>query len=926
MKCYLLPIAIFALAVFALAPAVQAGPVFDDLLNYPVIDQQCPQDPIKEEGMGLISQKRAKFIELTREQSLGQTFRLGPDAVELWRVCVGLCHWPDSWQEGEEVTLSIYDSPTKAKKLYSRTLGFDHKWFKWDVAFDVHAPCKPDTDYYLELTLSGSGDGRINVAYIDSDDYKRGRPYVAGQPKEDFDLYFVVITKPKRDRQENLKRFLSRFDMNHPSLAKAKAAMSTGDLDGACAEVLAAYSQLLRNADWVWRIKPGDKFDTSRMDKVCAEGRLYNNDEGKTGEWIPMTQMETTWREVWPGTAEYVRQNDLFSALGHAYTATGDEKYVRKLDELMADYIQDNATPYDGGMAGGRWVAMFQAWRLGDAWDGMAAALDCKALTDDVKLGWIDYWGRIAHYSITAHSGGNHANAVAEALMSFGSRFPMYADSKAWFQGGFDKLVSNSLTLFYNDGACTEPAMNYHGFSLANLTAGLDTARAFGLEPPAEISAVVEKALAYTAYMLKPNGQIPSYGDTNCEDFRPGPKWNGWRKGEAWDAWRIFGRQDCLYIATAGRQGTRPSSDSYCFPDVGHYIMRSGWGGPNGEGFEDERYMFLRGGRQGSHGHDDMNEITLYAYGRPLLIDPGRTTYGTPLMYELSKNRSHSVLLADDIDRMNRVSAKVNSWHTTPVMDFVDNSYTDLYPGVDHRRAIVFVRPDYYVMFDIAAGTQSHDYGINFWLTPPALNVDEAGLSVCSTEPDGANVMLKVLCDGARLTQRNGTIEFNDKVRDDIPVVTFRRTGESAEFTTVIYPFTGEADMDAVNAQEISVDGGKGCIVRSPVGTDIVIYSSGAAKARLPRNAAAFEGRAGLIRVNDSSFAMVDGTLVELSGKKLARADAPVSELSVRYLPDVVEIACPKPEPTLQIASLGRTKALVNGREVTITANSFRPF
>lgn len=389
----------------------------------------------------------------------------------------------------------------------------------------------------------------------------------------------------------------------------------------------------------------------------------------------------------------------------------------------------------------------------------------------------------------------------------------------------------------------------------------------------------------------------------------------------------MFGRSDCLYISTTGKQGTHPSETSYCFPEVGHYVMRSDWGGPGGENFEDARYLFLRAGRQGSHGHDDMNMITLYAYGRPLIIDPGRTTYGTPLMYELSKNRSHSVLLVDDLDRMNRVEGKIHAWHTTPVMDFVDNGYENLYPGVNHRRAVVFVRPGYYVMFDTATADTPRDFGINFWLTPPELQIDQTTAAVCSTEPAGANVLLKVLGDDVAVHERKGTIDLGGREWNDIPVVTFKQSGDSkAEFTTIMYPFPGKADMKSVQAQEISVEGGRGCIVRSPEGTDIVFYSTERAKAELPRRAAAFEGRAGLVRLQDNSFAMVDGTLMVVNGRTLATSPTPVQELSVRYLPDAVEVTCPELEPGLEIATLGRTKAIVNGKAVNISGEMYRVF
>ena len=396
------------------------------------------------------------------------------------------------------------------------------------------------------------------------------------------------------------------------------------------------------------------------------------------------------------------------------------------------------------------------------------------------------------------------------------------------------------------------------------------------------------------------------------------------------DAARLFGRQDLLYIATAGKKGVRPPSNSYRFPNTGHYILRSDWGGPGGEGFEDARYLFLRGGKHGSHGHDDLNAVTMYAYGRPLLIDPGRTTYGTPLMAELGKNRSHNVLLVDDLDMNRHAQPKLNLWYTSCVMDLVDNSYPELYPGVEHRRAVLFARPDYYIVFDRAVSDQAHDFGVNFWLTPPDVTIDENNARVHTNEPLGANVLLQALsARDVAIRHRLGTLDLKGEKRSDIPVVTFQRqkTNE-AEFATLLYPFSGKAAPEAISAREFHVENGLGCIIRSPGRTDIVVYRRQDGTAALPGDVFSFDGRVCLARVHDRSFSFIDGKLLKLRGKTMALSENPVRELCVEYRTDEVVVTCPAAEPTLRIAALGRRSALVNGKRLAVVGGVefFEPF
>lgn len=907
--------AIFAAAALAPPLPSRTGPVLDDLLNYAVVDQRCPAQA-SNEGLSLAGHGKATSLPLSKEQPLGQTFRVGPKAAKLWRVCVALCWYPDNWREGEAVTFTLWDSPAKKRKLYSRVIDFEHKWFKWDVPFDVMIPTKPNAEYYFELTHNGGGDDSIQVVTVPGNDYKRGQAYVAGNPRHDLDLYFVVVSKPKGDRIANLKRFLSGFDFSYPPLVEAGRAFRRGDYDRACKLILRHFDNRTKPDSLVPKPIPREKIDTTRLDKVCDEGRLYSKD----GAWIEMSR-QTTWREVWPDSPSYVRQNDLFRELGQAYQATGNEKYARKLNELMADFIQDNASPYEGGMRGGRWVAMFIAWRTGDAWDGYGAACQSKSLTNDVKLGWIDYWRRMGRFVELEPSGGNQENASAECLMDFGFRFPEYADSHRWSQHGFERLMRNSLALFREDGGSTEPTMNYQGYALGFLTDGLETAKKRGLKVPAEIMPRLEKIYEYIAYILYPNGQAPSNGDTDCEEFRTGVRpYQGWRTGQCMRGAEMFRREDFRYIATAGKQGKKPESASRLFPNSRYAVMRSDWGGPNGEDFEQARYLLFRGGYPGGHGHHDFNQVTLYGYGRSLIIDPGRTAYGTPLMSELQKNRSHNVLLVDDLP-MNEPDPTLHAWRTNPVLDFIDNSYKELYLGVDHRRAVVFVKPDYFVVFDRAASKDAHRYGLNFWLTPPEVTIDRKAGTVRTNDPHGANVLLAA-ADPAKIdiAERKGTLELAKQIRSDIPVVTFWQNGKTdAEFATLLYPFPNGADPRPLRITQTVVGKGVFCSVTTPKGVDSVFYdpngqSPGVSLIRTDGNGAVLR------------FAIAGLSSLKWAEETLVSSANPIGDLSVVYTPDAVEITCAKPEPSLQVAALGRTRAVVNGRPMAVRGEMFRVF
>jgi len=926
MKSSLLRAVLVALGCIVLVAPVQAGKVFDDLLNYPVLDQQCPAVRTNE-GLSLAGHGGAQSMILSKENPLGQTITVGPKADVLWRICVAVSWYPHNWQVGEEVTFTLWNSPSKTKKLYSRTLDFDHKWFKWDVPFDIQLPTKPNAAYYFELTHNGGADNSIPVVTVSGNNYKRGVAYVAGKPDANSDLYFVLITKPKGDRKANLRKFINRFDLSDPQLAKAKVAYKKGDLDGACNLILAAFESRVREKPLVPKPVPAEKLNTLGRDLVCDESRYYH-DAAKKDYFIGMTD-QTTWRETWPDSASYVRQNDLFRELGEAYQTTKNEKYAVKLNALMRDFMQDNASPYEGGMRGGRWVAMFVGWRTGDAWECFGAAMKSKGLTADVKLGWIDYWCRMGHFVELEPSGANQENASAECLMSFAFRFPEFADSKKWQQQGYNRLMTNSLDLFRPDGGSKEPTMNYVGYALGFLLSGLDTAKKRNLAVPAEMMPRVEKIHEYIAYILDPSGQAPANGDTNCIEFRPNVEiHDGWRSGHVMRGADWFKREDLRYIATMGKEGTRPSETSHMFPDTRYAIMRSDWGGENGKDFDQARYLLFRAGYDGGHSHSDYNQVTLYAYGRTLLMDPGRSDYGTPVQFELGSNRSHNVLLVDGM-KMNNPDPTLNCWRTGPVMDFIDNTYKGLYDGVDHTRAVVFVRPDYYIMFDHATSNEPRKMGINFWLTPPDLSISKQTCEVNTNEPDGSNLLVKqVIREGIDLTTRNGTLKLGKEERSDIPVATFWRNGVTdACFTTVLYPYPKGAAVPKITP-EFAAPNGQACVLLTPLGKDVVCYSP--EPKLIEAGIASVDARAGLVRLGldgaVTCFAIVDGSSVSFQGKPLATCANRLEVLSVVYTSDTIQVTCPKSDRSLEIAPLGKAKALVNGKEIAVTGETFKPF
>ena len=101
------------------------------------------------------------------------------------------------------------------------------------------------------------------------------------------------------------------------------------------------------------------------------------------------------------------------------------------------------------------------------------------------------------------------------------------------------------------DGAQIELTPHYHGATLSSFRAACDVAVKNGVPLPAGYGDDMRRMYEYLMYVVKPNGCIPMFNDSDRGDER------GWMA----DGARRFGAQDMLYVATGGKQGTAPAGD-----------------------------------------------------------------------------------------------------------------------------------------------------------------------------------------------------------------------------------------------------------------------------------------------------------------------------------------------------------------------------
>lgn len=407
----------------------------------------------------------------------------------------------------------------------------------------------------------------------------------------------------------------------------------------------------------------------------------------------------------------------------------------------------------------------------------------------------------------------NHRTLALYAIFLAAVVFPEFRRAGAWREFALRELLENMRADLLPDGVQCELSTDYHNLVLRNYLCARRLAHMNAIGVPTEFDAHLLRALEFTLHVHKPDGVVPSFSDGDARDYRELLRWGH----------ELFDREDMLYVATQGRAGKRPARQAVAFNAAGYYIVRSGWGSPHRD-YAQEQYLLFDCGPlgAGNHGHFDCLSFELAAYGRSLIVDPGRYTYSeageTNWRVHFRGTASHNTVL---VDRKNQTRyeprvIKDASRHTTgsvrhkvtgpaPAHEMRAFVYT---PGFSylhgvaasyeydavHERRLLFAFGEYWIVSDELRSASEHRYDLNFHLTEHThgqvekenargtVLVRAPGLVIAQPEDDGTETAI----DQGEVSYRYGS-------KHDAPVVRFTRRARSTLFHSVLLPLAGAA-------------------------------------------------------------------------------------------------------------------------------------
>lgn len=547
------------------------------------------------------------------------------------------------------------------------------------------------------------------------------------------------------------REFYSALNLDLPGLENVKAAVAADNYSSA-GEALADYFRNRKNVKFF--VEPNHNPPRNPAHN-CAEPdqALKHIFRGSAIEAYPLVEMgpDIDWTLNPVNDREWtwcLNRHRMWQQLAAAYEATGDEKYAREFNAELNDWVRKCPHPAKGmGADTPTWRTIECGIRLFSVWmQAHNQFLYSPSFTTETRVLFYKSLLEHARFLRQNPSGGNWLTMEMDGLAHVAILFPEFREAEEWKNYAFNRLDKELTIQVYPDGAQTELTNSYHDVALANFITPVKLARLNKVEVPPSYVSKLQKMVDYDLYTMKPNGGHPCFNDsdpqigTRQEVLHSQP----WSRPELLKG--VFDSPQDVFCATGGESGRAPEQTSYAFPYAGMFIMRSGWD-------KDARYLALDAGPFGTgHQHEDKLGFELAAFDRSFIVDPGRYSYAdTPLRRFFLTTPAHSTIMVDGKEQWRRhknpkwphrvTEPLPNKWVTTPSVDFVEGFYDEGYGQRDpvqvtHRRAVVFVKPDYWIVSDDLQGTGTHRMDSMLHFAPSQVKVDSATGQARTTETD----------------------------------------------------------------------------------------------------------------------------------------------------------------------------------------------
>lgn len=514
--------------------------------------------------------------------------------------------------------------------------------------------------------------------------------------------------------------------------------------------------------------------------------------------------------------------------LGAAYRLTGDERYARVFAADVQGWLAANPRGIGLNWASSLEVALrLIAWCWALVLFRGAAALTpptLGAMTGALRVHAAHVETYLSHY----FAPNTHLTGEALGLFYAGIVLAELPAAGRWRATGARILLEQLERQVLPDGMHFEQATCYQRYSVEIYLHFVLLAARNGIAIPAAVGARVQQMLDVLLHLRRADGSVPAIGDADGGWLLPlATRAPGDVRGVFSTAAALFGRADYAWAAGGVAPETvwllgaaaptalerthpaRPAAPaSRAFRDGGLVVMRTGWD-------DDGHQLIFDAGPLGcswnaGHGHADLLSIQASVFGRPCLVDPGTHNYtAEPAWRDHFRGTSaHSTVVVDGEGQARpaapfkwqaRPAARLTRWLSAAGLDFADaahDAYRRLADPVTHRRRVLFVHAQHWIVVDDLEGAAEHAIDVRFQFAPLPVALDVAGWTRARVHGDAglllrafATAPLKATLHEGELDPLQGWVSDHYGQRRPAPLVSYATVARlPLRIVTVLLP------------------------------------------------------------------------------------------------------------------------------------------
>ena len=560
----------------------------------------------------------------------------------------------------------------------------------------------------------------------------------------------------------------------------------------------------------------------AKIDAVLAGRFEFNGETHALAEpiaWLDNPSADVEWHIL-------LHKFYYAAGLARAYLKTGKARYAKRWAQLIDGWMVSTPTGFIAADVTGRrvqnWIYSLRAFAWHDA--VRVAPLDAKFFRRLLE----SLHEQVEFLCANLTPKRNHRTLELYAIFLAGITFPEMKRAAQWREFALRETVNNMRSDLLADGVHCELSTDYHHLAVRNWLNVRQMAARNSVFVPPEMDQLLECALEFSLHVHKPDGVVPSLSDGDARGFLP-------LLAQGAD---LYQRDDMRWVASRGVTGHAPDQTAVHFAASGYTVLRSGWGHGAAD-YADPQYLVFDSGPlgEGNHGHFDCLNFELAAFGRSLVVDPGRYTYSEAPIGDSPENwrvrfRSTAVHNTVCVDGRNQTryvprAIKEASRHShgsvrhkiagpapaAALLEFAEAPGLTLLHGraasqeydAVHERFIALVDGQYWIVSDALRADGIHDYALNFQLSAAAWGQCRIAL--------GSDIQISSPQLAIAQPRRNGVLTelgqgwVSQRYGSKQAAPTLRSTARAADvdFDTVLVPWKARparialADLPAVN-------------------------------------------------------------------------------------------------------------------------------